>query len=637
MKNLKKFLVGRPLKSTALKEEKYGVFRGLPVLASDPISSVAYASEEILIVLVPAIGLASFHYLTVISAAIIGLLILLVLSYRQTIESYPTGGGAFAVAKDNLGVYAGVAAGSALSVDYILTVAVSISAGTAAIVSAFPTLFPYRVVISILFLLVLMIGNLRGVKESARIFSIPTYAFVVGIVFMIIYGIARIKLFGYAPAPISPEQIKLQYDVLTWQPITIMLLLKAFSSGMAAVTGVEAVSNAVPNFRDPATKHARHTLAWLGVISLVCFGGVSLLANMYQVIPDPTHTTTVLSQIANAIFGSSFMYYYIQVTTMFVLTLAANTAYTGFPMLISVMAREGYAPRQLNMRGDRLSYSNGILLLSLMAALLIIIFEGETHLLIPLYAIGVFMSFTLSQSGMFIRWLKKKEKVEGRFYKALINGTGALVTGIATIIIGITKFSHGAWIVVVVIPILIAASLAVKRHYSAIACQLKVTDEELEKIDISASKYKNHVIVPIESLNKASIRAIRYACTISESVVAFNVSISEEDAEKLKRRWSLLKTDIKLVVKYSPFRKIIEPLLKFVESEEHEYQPGDIITVILPQFSVTAWWQIFLHNETRIFIANKLLKHKHIVIATMPLQLKEDKVAIERYLKKKCD
>lgn len=628
MSRIKNALLGKPLTNKAISGEKYSILWGLPILASDAVSSVAYASEEILLVLIPAIGYLAYGQLSILSSAIIVLLVLLVLSYRQTIERYPNGGGAFVVAKENIGVTAGVAAGSALAVDYTLTVAVSISAGVAAIISAFPFLFNFRVILCLVFLLIIMIGNLRGVRESARLFSIPTYAFVIGILFMIIYGIYKVRYLGYVPPQPSPEQLRVL------EPITLFLILRAFSSGCAAVTGIEAVSNSVPNFKEPSAKNAKMTLTLLGLIVFVCFGGTSLLANIYHVVP--IEHKTVLSQIANEIFGKGFMFYYIQATTAIILAMAANTAYSGFPLLMSVMAGEGYVPRQLTVRGDRLSYSNGIILLTCLAALLIVLFNGDTHLLIPLYAVGVFMSFTLSQSGMFMKWLRSKDE-KNRVAKAMINGTGAFVTGIATIVIGGTKFVHGAWIVVIVIPILISLCLMVKRHYTAIACQLRIEDDELSKMDISSKSYKNHVIVPISSLNKASVRALKFARTISHNVVAFNVAINEEDAKKVRQRWKLLKTDIRLVIKYSPFRKIIEPLLKFIESEEHEYQKGDMITVVLPKFSVIAWWHVFLHNHTRFFIENKLLKHKHIVVATMPLQLKKDDIAIGKYKKGKCD
>lgn len=616
MSRLKRFLLGKPLASEALKHEKYSVFWGLPILSSDAISSVAYATEEILLVLVPVIGLMAFQPLSVISGAIVFLLAILTFSYRQTITSYPSGGGAYIVASDNLGIYAGVIAGAALALDYILTASVSISAGTAAITSAFPQLFQYRVEICLVILLLLYLGNLRGIRESAKIFGIPTYMFILSILALIIMGILKVKIFGVV---LKEPQVQLTHGI---EPISLILLLTAFSSGCAALTGVEAVSNAVPNFKEPAVKHARIVLLLLSFLVFLLFCGISVLANIYHVVP--VHGKTVLSQIAGEVFGAgSLMFYFFQITTMLILALAANTAFAGFPMLFSVMSRDGFAPRQLSYRGERLSYSNGITVLTLISALLIIVFKGDTHRLIPLYAVGVCISFTLSQSGMFVKWLRSKEK--GWVYKAIVNGIGAVVTLITVIIIGSTKFVHGAWIVIVVIPILMLIMLRIKRHYLAVSLQLRLPPEELEAIDLSKDIYRNHVIVPVESVNKTSIRALRYAKTISNNVVAFNIAISAEHERRIKEKWSLLKTDIPLIIKYSPQGKVIKPLLEFIESyEHHNYQKGDMITVILSQFSVRARWHILLHNQSRVSIQRNLLKHKHIVVATMPLRLKRD-------------
>ncbi len=619
---LKRILIGKPLENEALKDEKYSVFWGLPILASDPISSVAYATEEILLVLVPAIGVLAFHPLTWISGAIILLLAILTFSYRQTIRAYPNGGGAYVVASDNLGKYAGVAAGSALAFDYILTVAVSIAAGTAAITALFPPLYHHRVAICLVLLVLLFIGNLRGIRESSKIFGLPTYAFIFSAILMIIYGIFKIRVGGYVP----PQPVIHLKQAL--EPITILLIIRAFSSGCTALTGVEAVSNAVPNFREPSVKHARSVLLLLSFFVFLLFVGVSLLANLYHVVP--VEGKTVLSQIAAEIFGSHhWFYYFFQFATTLILTLAANTAFAGFPLLFSVMSRDGYAPRQLSFRGERLSFSNGIIVLTTIAGLLLVVFKGDTHRLIPLYAVGVFISFTLSQSGMFVKWLRAKEK--GWVFKAIVNGTGALVTFVTVMIIGATKFIHGAWIVILVIPIIMAGMLKIKRHYTAVAEQLRLKPEELAALDLSKDTYRNHVIVPIESVNKASVRALRYAKTISDNVVAFNIAINEECENRFKEKWNLLHTNIPLIVKYSPYRKVVSPLIEFIESyEEHNYQRGDMITVILPQFSVQAWWQVFLHNQSRFFITRDLLRHKHIVIATIPLQLKQDQAVIEK-------
>jgi amino acid transporter len=619
---LKRLIIGKPLASEELKHEKYSVFWGLPILSSDAISSVAYATEEILLVLVPVIGLMAFHPLSWISGAIVLLLAILTFSYRQTIASYPCGGGAYIVASENLGIYAGVIAGSSLALDYILTTAVSISAGTAAITSAFPHLFQYRVEICLVILLLLYLGNLRGIRESAKLFGTPTYIFVLLVLVMIGIGIMKVKFFGYVP----PEpHVKLVNRI---EPISLILLLTAFSSGCAALTGVEAVSNAVPNFKEPTTKHARTVLLLLSFFVFLLFGGISILANFYHVVP--VHGKTVLSQIAGEVFGvHSPLFYLFQAATMLILALAANTAFADFPMLFSVMSRDGFAPRQLSYRGERLSYSNGITALTLIAGLLIFVFQGDTHRLIPLYAVGVFISFTLSQSGMFMKWLRSKEK--GWVFKAIVNGLGALVTFVTVIIIGATKFIHGAWIIILVIPTLMLIMLRIKRHYLAVALQLRLPVEELETIDLSKAIYRNHVIVPVESINKTSIRALRYAKTISNNVVAFNIATNPENERRIREKWNLIKTNIPLIVKYSPQGKVIKPLLEFIELYElHNYQKGDMITVILPQFSVRARWQILLHNQSRARIQRDLLKHKHIVVATMPLRLKHDEEIIKK-------
>lgn len=612
---IKRLLIGKPLRNEELKGEKLSVLWGLPLLSSDAISSVAYAGQEILLVLLPVIGMLAFKQMAYISFAIIALLAILTLSYSQTIESYPNGGGAFIVAKENIGLIAGVTAGSALSIGYILTVAVSIASGVDQIASAFTFLQPYRIVICIFLILFMTLGNLRGIKESAKIFSVPTYLFIFSIIAMLIVGIIKI-INGYEPQPI---QLQNTVEPLT-QSVYLFLILKAFTNGCAALTGVEAVSNAVPNFKKPSVKNAKKVLFLLSMFVFIVFGGTSIIANYYPV--DPSNGA-LLIQIAEMIFGRNIAFFIITGLCFLILVLAANTAYVGFPNLISVMAKEGYVPKQLNMRGDRLSYSNGIIVLSVIASLLIIVFKAEVSSLIGLYAIGVFISFTLSQSGMLLKWIKGKGK--NWIPKAIINGFGAFVTFLIVIVIAITKFTQGAWVVVIVIPLMIFFMLKVKKHYTAISKQLKITNEELLDVHIKHNVYRNRVIVPIESINKASIRALRYAATISDNVIAFNVSVDEEQAKKVAEKFKLLDSDIQLISKYSPFRRVVEPLLKFIDSTEYDYQKGDIITVILPQFVVRSWWNKILHNQTRVFIERELLKHyKHIVVSTMPLQMKDD-------------
>ncbi|NJD01882.1 MAG: APC family permease [Ruminiclostridium sp.] len=613
-RNMKRLLIGKPLKNEALGGEKFGVLWGLPILASDALSSVAYASEEILLVLVPVVGALAYRGMMGISIAIIGLVVILAFSYRQTIQNYPNGGGAYIVAKDNIGSIAGVTAGAALSVDYILTVAVSISSGVAQVTSAVQQLKPYTVEICVALVLLLMLGNLRGIRESSRLFGLPAYAFIFGIIAMLIGGFVKLKT-GYRPPEPALQSV---------EPLTLFLMLKAFSNGCAAVTGIEAVSNAVPNFRHPSAKRAKTVMLLLAGLIILLFGGVSVLTNTYHVVPK--ENMTVLIQIAAEIFGNGVMFYYITAVAFIILVMAANTAYSGFPMLVAVMAREGYVPRQLSMRGDRLSFSNGIFALSAFSILLIIIFRANVSSLIGLYAIGVFISFTLSQSGMFLKWWR--ERGGNWITKALINGFGACVTAVVVIIIAIAKFNEGAYIVVIVVPILILLMTKVKKHYSAVREQLRIKPEELGQIEIEHNLYKNRVIVPIESINKSSIRALRFAKTISDNVTAFCVAIDEEEGKKVKDKFAAIRTDIPLIVKYSPYRRVVEPLLRFIESSDYDYQRGDMTTVILPQFVVKHWWQKLLHNHTRVYIEKQLLKYKHIVVSVMPLQLKDDDLVL---------
>jgi len=617
-KKIKRFLLGKPLKNDALKHQKLGIIWGLPILSSDAISSVAYAGQEMLIVLIPAVGIAAYAQMSILSWCIIGLLMVLMLSYRQTIEGYPNGGGAFIVAKENLGSIPGMVAGAALSVDYILTVAVSVSSGIEQITSAFEFLRPYKVVLGVALIFLLMLGNLRGLRESSKMFGIPAYAFILGIVALIVMGAFKL-MSGYNP----PEPQSVEGPVGT---ITLLLMLKAFASGCTALTGVEAVSNAVPNFRKPSVKYAKMVLLLLSIIILILFGGTSVIAIYYHV--DPSDNQAMLILIAEEIFGKSFMYYYITGTTFIILILAANTAYSGFPMLIAVMAKEKYAPKHLSMRGDKLSFDNGIILLSVVSMILIIGFKADVTALIGLYAVGVFISFTLSQSGMLMRW----KRIRGRHWhlKAAINGFGALLTAIVVVIIAFGKFNEGSWIVIVLIPLMVLVINRIHNHYIAVAKQLKIAPDEYSKIDFSDTNYHNRIIVPIENVNKASIRALRYAVTIADNVTAFTVAVDEDAAKIIRKDYDKLTTDIPLVIKLSPFRKIVEPLLRFIESAEYDYQKNDMITVLFPDIELRKRWHAILHSKTRTVVMKKLLRQEHIVVSVMPFKLKDDK----KYLRK---
>ena len=604
-------LTGKSLKTQELKKEKFSVFWGLPIMSSDAISSVAYAGEEILWILVPAIGLLSYKYMLYASLLIVFLMFMLTFSYRQTIDAYPSGGGSYVVAKDNLGTTAGLIAGASLTIDYILTVAVSASAGTAAITSAAPFLLPHRVGITLGLIILLVIGNLRGVRESSKLFGIPTYLFIISVLSMIIWGIVKIHFMGYTPVPLYkiPEASG---------NITLFLFLKAFAGGCTALTGIEAVSNGVPNFKEPSQKHAKMVLGLLALIVLLVFGGISYLATLYHAVPNSE--VTVVAQISQQIFDKSIMFYVIQATTAVILVLAGNTAFAGLPLLLAFMARDGYAPRQFAKRGRRLNYSNGIVMLGLLSCILVIIFKGDTHYLIPLYAVGVFISFTLSQAGMFRRWIKSRGYAWR--HKAAVNGLGALMTFVTAVIIGATKFAHGAWVVFILIPSVVYVMRKIKLHYTEAARQLKLPmDQKPKKIDFVSQK--RYVIVPIDALNKSFLKALNYARTISDNIIIFHVSVDDAATEKLLKKWHQYGVDIPIVVKKSPYRSIVGPLVKFIESEEYAAGSKDTVTVVMPQFVVTKWWGNILHNQTSLFIKTMLLKRRNIAIVTVPYIIDE--------------
>ncbi len=614
LRRLIQWIFGKSLKNDRLSTEKYSVLWGMPLLASDAISSVAYAVEEMLWVLIPVVGAASFLWMPRIAIAILGLLLILTFSYRHVVEAYPNGGGAYIVARENLGPLYSLIAGASLAVGYILTVAVSVCAGTIAFTSAVPVLNPYRVGIAMIFVILLVIGNVRGVRESSRLFSLPTYAFILAVVALVIVGAVKYYT-GYNTVISAPAATQIPIGT---QAVTLFILLAAFSSGCSALTGVEAISNAVPNFEDPAPQKAKLTYLLLAAAIVVCFGGIAYLTKLYQVIPHPE--LTVMAQISRAVFGPGIMFYFIQATTTIILAMAANTAFAGFPTLLSIIAQDGYAPRQLALRGHRLNYTNGIGFLAFLAILLIIIFRADTHLLIALYAVGVFAAFTLSQAGMLVHWLRTKS--EGWRHKALINGLGAVTTLIATIVVGVTKFTQGAWIVFVVVPLIIMIMYGIKRHYQSVAQQLDVPNDLLKTLDLDNPR-PNHVIIPVDSLNSMVIKALRYASSITTHVEVFHVEPYEGEADKLRRKWGMLNTEVPLIIKESPYRDVVGSLIKYIDSEEHASKPGDIITVLLPQFFVYKWYHVLLHNNTSIFIARAMLNKHNVVVSVLPFYLKE--------------
>lgn len=609
--NLLDNLTGKRLKTEEIAQEKFNVFWGLPIMSSDAISSVAYAGEEILWKLIPIIGILSYNYMLYVSLCIVFLMFMLTFSYRQTIDAYPEGGGSYIVAKDNFGRNTGLVAGASLIIDYILTVAVSASASTAAITSAVPALLSHKVAITLILIIFLVIGNLRGIRESSKLFGVPTYLFIFSILFMILWGIIKVHFGGYVPKPVY--NVPAVSGEVTW-----FLLLNAFAAGCTALTGIEAVSNGVPSFKEPSQKHAKTVLLLLSLIVLMVFGGISYLATLYHAVPNSK--VTVVAQISHQIFGGNIMFYVIQCTTAIILIMASNTAFTGLPLLLAFIAKDGYAPRQFTKRGKRLSYSNGIIVLGVLSSILVIIFKGDTHFLLPLYAVGVFISFTLSQFGMFTRWIRNKGR--GWKYRAVINGVGGLLTFITTIIIGVTRFKHGAWIVFILIPALVYIMLKINEHYRKVAKQLKLSVGEMPK-KVNFSEQKRYVIVPIDTLNKSFLKALNYARTISKNIIIFHVSIDGESTNKLLKKWDEYDIDIPIVVKKSSYRSVIGPLVKFIESEEYYAGPEDTVTVVIPQFVITKWWGNILHNQTALLIKTILLKRRNIAIVTIPYIIDE--------------
>ncbi|MDM5156678.1 APC family permease [Bacillus sp. DX1.1] len=600
----KRFLIGRPLKSTALGEQKLNKLKALAILSSDALSSVAYGTEQILIVLA-AFGAIAFWYSIPIAIGVLILLTALILSYRQIIYSYPQGGGAYVVSKTNLGTNAGLIAGGSLLVDYILTVAVSVSAGTDAITSAFPTLHSYTVPIAVVLVLFITILNLRGVTESASILAYPVYLFVLALVVLIIVGIFKITS-GQAPA-------NLHTPIGTVVPgITLFFLLKAFSSGCSALTGVEAISNAIPNFKEPAAKNAAQTLVIMGTILAVLFTGITFLAYWYGIVPKSNET--VVSQIASDIFGRNFVYYFIQGTTALILVLAANTGFSAFPLLAFNLASDKYMPRMYLMRGDRLGYSNGIITLGISSILLIIAFQGKTEQLIPLYAVGVFIPFTLSQTGMIIKWLR--EKPQGWVPKLLTNLLGALISLTVLLIFFITKFTH-VWSVLIFLPIIVFIFRRIHNHYVAVGEQLRINE-------ITEKMTGNVVIVPIAGITKVVEQSINYAETIGDQVIAVYVAFDKESEMQMQEKWKEWKPNVRLVTFISSYRSLMRPIAKLITIIQHKAQEKNhFVTVLIPQFITKKSWHNVLHNQSSVLLRVYLLYKKNVIVTTVPYRFRK--------------
>ncbi len=617
MSVIKRLLVGRPLATTEQEHQRIPKRIALAVFSSDAISSTAYATEEILFV--TAVGASSLalglDVLVPIAIAVALLLAIVVTSYRQTIHAYPNGGGSYVVCRENLGKTPSLVAGASLLVDYILTVAVSISAGVAAIVSipAFNGLLNHRVELGIFLIIVLMVANLRGVKESGRLFAAPTYIYIVTLSGLIAYGLARYyfpDIFG-SIGTVPFDKAAAEGVKETGGTLALFLILKGFSSGAVALTGVEAISNGVPAFQRPESRNAATTLTVMAFILGILFFGISVLSR--HLAPYPSHDETVLSQLGHLVFGAGPLYVILQFATAAVLTLAANTAYADFPRVSSIIASDGFLPRQFANRGDRLVFSNGVIFLSVAAALLLVAFGGVTNALIPLYAIGVFTSFTLSQYGM----VKHHQKVREKGYQRniVINMTGAIATGVVLIIVAVTKFTSGAWLPLVVIPLIMLLFKSIHRHYLGVSKALQIPD------DYKPPRMNHTVIVLVGSIHRGVLPAIAYAKSLHPNrLFAVSVATDEEDHRRIEEQWAEHGIDVPLEILYSPYRELTRPVLLFVDEIDARWD-NDFVTVVIPEFVVHHWWEHLLHNQSALILKGRLLFRKGTVVTSVPYHI----------------
>jgi amino acid transporter len=618
------WLIGRPLPTADAPHEAIGKTVGLAVFSSDALSSTAYATQEMLMILALA-GTAAFALVFPISIAIFALLVIVTLSYEQTIHAYPGGGGAYIVSRDNLGEFPAQVAGAALLMDYILTVAVSMSSGVAQVVSAFPALFPYRAWIAIVLVMTVMVINLRGVRESGTVVAVPTFFFVAAMYLTVGFAMFR-QLAGTLGAVPDPPPMHIEAA----GPVTLFLLLHAFSSGTTALTGVEAISNGIPAFKEPRSRNAGITLLWMSAILGSLFLGISYLAVHIRAIPSETET--VISQLARtALGGRGALYLSVIGATTLILIMAANTAYAGFPRLAALQAADGYLPRQLTYRGSRLVYSRGILVLALVASSLIWVFDASVTALIPLYAIGVFLSFTLSQLGMARRWWKTGRLAPGQELKEqgsvlrpdrrwpvkmAVNGVGASITAVVTLIFAVTKFHDGAWVVLIVIPVLVAVFYAIHRHYQTLARELS-----LEKYGPPTRVDRHRVILALSGVHRGTLAGLHYARALSEDVTAVFVSTEPEQTAAIEKKWGEWGAGVRLVVLNSPYRLLIEPLLDYVRQVSARRQPNEVLTIVVPQFVPRKRWHNVLHAQTAVMLRLALMFRPGIVITSVPYQV----------------
>ncbi len=610
-RGLRTFLIGRPISTHREQHERLTKLKALAIFSSDNISSSAYATEEMMRILVLA-GITSFSLVMPITLVIAAILAIVATSYRQTIKAYPEGASSYIVASDNLGPISGLVAASALLIDYVLTVAVSVSAGVAAITSIAPSLFPDRVVIAIGIVVILMLGNLRGIRESGSIFMAPTYLYIATIAGLIGWGLIRAFVLGDLGTFQAPAGW-LKAEEAT-SALTLFLILRAFSSGAAALTGVEAISDGVPAFKPPEWRNARTTLTWAAIIFGSLFVGISFLASYIHVVPDPNEQQTVLSLITRHVMGDGPYLVVLQLATTLILALAANTSFADFPRLASFLARDGFMPRQFGFRGERLAFTTGIVALSGLATVLLLVFKASVTALIPLYTLGVFVAFTLSQSGMVVRWWRRRDP--GWRRGLLINGLGAATTGVIAVIVGSTKFVSGAWLVIAMAPILIGIMLAIRHHYAGIGEALEL-DRIPEGREVAAEPI---VIVPIARLDRPARQAIAFANSISDHPTAVHVTNDPATAAALRERWPEWAGATELVVVESPYRALIGPLLAYMDALQKQ-DPSRPILVVLTEFVPRHWWENLLHNQTALRLKLRLFARQNTIVADVPYHL----------------
>jgi amino acid transporter len=609
--HLRDFLIGPPLPTQQLDHKRLNKIRALAAFSPDALSSIAYANQEIYLGLVVA-GSVGLGLAWPIGVAITALLIIVALSYFQTIHGYPSGGGSYVVARENLGTLPGLITASALLIGYLLTAAVSVTAGVEAIASAFPALWSYRVLLAVIILAMMTVINLRGLRETGTLMAVPVYLFLFVYLLMLAYGGIRLLLEGAGSlASVAP---------VATQPLSLFLILHAFSAGCTALTGIEAISNGVPAFRPPEAKNAGITLAVMAILMGILFIGSIGLTQGFAIIASPQET--ILSALARRLLGSGPLYYLIQISTMLILAVAANTSFAGFPRLAAILATDGFLPRQLSNLGDRLVFANGIIALSIACAGLIAIFGGDSHALVPLFAIGVFMAFTFSQIGMVLHWRRQRNK--GWLIKAGINGSGAIVTGFTVGIIGTSKFLEGAWITVLVIPALVVMFLRIREHYRAVSKQLTLKGLPPSLLPEPAPR----LIIPVSGIHRGTIEAVKFARSISQHIIAVYIEIEPPNTQKLQRAWQEWFPDVPLAVVPSPYRSLIGPFLAFLDQTDQEHNDGRRATVLLPEFIPARWWQALLHNQTAWLLKVALLyrrrRHKYVrAIIDVPFYLRQ--------------